>query len=88
MVDIQKISDKTLFRVINEGSDVKWNFFALKVMISRFKLKLSMTNNNENVLQECYADLRDLFHRSQNIPNAMKDLHLIVDLFGGGEAQR
>ena len=82
MVNIQNISDKTLLRVINEGSDVKWNFFALKVMISRLKLKLSMTNNSEHVLQECYADLRDLFRRSQNIPNAMKDLQIIEDIFG------
>jgi hypothetical protein len=82
MEDIQNISDGTLFRVISEGGDVKWNFFALKVMISRLKLKLSMTNNNGKVLQDCYDDLRDLFHRSQNIPNAMKDLQIIVEQFG------
>jgi hypothetical protein len=79
------LSDEILFRIIHEDGDVNWNFFALKVMISRLKLKLSMTNNNGRVLQDCYDDLRDLFHRSQNIPNAMKDLQLIVELFGNDQ---
>ena len=77
---IQNISDHTLFRIINEGAEVNWNFFALKVMISRLKLKLSMTNNEE-VLQQCFADMRHLFRRSANIPNAQKDLQIIMDLF-------
>jgi len=80
MIDTHNIPDNTLLRIINEGSDVNWNFFALKVMISRLKLKLYMANNEE-VLQQCYADIRDLFHRSNNIPNANKDLQIIRNLF-------
>ena len=81
MADIQNITDKTLFRIINEGGEVSWNFFALKVMISRLKLKLSMTNNSETTLEECYKDLRELFARSHKIPNATKDLQIIAKLW-------
>ena len=80
MTDIHNIPENTLLRIINEGSDVNWNFFALKVMISRLKLKLSMANNEE-ALQQCYADIRDLLCKSNNIPNAKKDMQIIMNLF-------
>jgi len=60
---------------------LEWNFFALKVMISRLKLKLVMTNN-EVLISECCSDIRDLLIKSSNIPNAKKDLQLIVERFG------
>ena len=81
MIDIQDISDEILFRVINEGGDINWNFFAIKVMISRLRLKLLMSNNKEDVMQACYSDLRELFRKSSNIPNAMKDIQMILERF-------
>ena len=83
MTEINNISDETLYRIINEGADVNWNFFALKVMITRLRLKLKMsaTNNEEDMLQQCFADIRDLFLRSNNIPNAKKDLQIIEEMF-------
>jgi hypothetical protein len=85
VTDTQILSDETLFRVIHESGDVNWSFFALKVMISRLKLKLSMTDNSEKALEECYTDLRQLFHRSHNIPNAIKDLQIIMNNMGKGD---
>ena len=82
MINIQDISDQTLFRVINEGGDMNWKFFALKVMISRLKLKLTMSGNKEEVKQQCYTDLRELFLKSNNIPNAKNDLQIIMEQFG------
>ena len=81
-MNIQDISDQTLFRVINEGSDTNWSFFALKVMISRLKLKLTISENKEEAMQQCYTDLRELFRKSGNIPNAINDLQIIMDKFG------
>ena len=60
---------------------MNWNLFALKVMISRLRLKLTMSKNEENAIKECYADLRDLLRRSYNIPNAKKDLQIIAERF-------
>ena len=79
---MQDISDQTLFRIIYEGGDVNWNFFALKVMISRLKLKMTMLGNKEEVRQQCYSDLRELFRKSSNIPNAKNDFQLIMEKFG------
>jgi len=81
MINIQDISDQTLYRVINEGHDVKWNFFALKVMMTRFRLKLSMSENKEETMQECFIDMRELFCKSSSIPSARNDLQIIVEQF-------
>jgi len=82
MINIHDISDNTLFRVINEGHEVEWNFYALKVMIMRLKLKLKMAGHDEEtVKQECYTNMRGLFHKSNNIPSAKKDLQIIAERF-------
>ena len=82
MLNTQDISDATLFRVIVEGGDINWNFFALKVMISRLRLELRMSNNEAEVKKKCYTDLRELFRKSCNIPNAIKDIQMIAERFG------
>jgi len=81
VINIQEISDKTLFRVINEGHNMEWDFFALKVMILRLRLKLSMSENYDETMQQCYTDLRVLLHKSSNVPSAKKDLQTIVENF-------
>ncbi|MCL2072621.1 MAG: hypothetical protein FWH18_01770 [Marinilabiliaceae bacterium] len=78
MKNIQEISDKTLYRLITDCNDVNWNFFALKVMISRLKLKLSMDSSAETI-HNCCNELRELLHKSKGIPNAIKDLKIISD---------
>ena len=85
MIDIQDISDQTLFRVISEGDNISWNFFALKVVIARLKLKLSVSGVNEETIQQCCTDLRELFRKSSNISNAKKDLQIIVEQFAKNE---
>ena len=80
MENIPEISDKALVRIIYESDNITFNFFALKVMISRLKLKLSLSND-ESSKQECINDLRDLFHKSKNIPNAKKDMQMIIEKF-------
>ena len=80
MINIQDISDQTLLRVINEGGDVDWKFFALKVMISRLKLKLTISDEAEAV-QQCCNEMRDLLRRSRSVPNAKKDVQYIFEHF-------
>jgi len=85
VINIQDISDQTLFRVINKGYDIEWNFYALKVIITRLRLMLSMSGNDNNVVQKCCTELRELFCKSENIPSAKKDLQIIVELFSEHE---
>ena len=80
-MDTQEISDDILFRVITESSDVSWNFYALKVIISRLKLKLHLTNDEEAVRESC-GEIRALLNKSINIPNAKKDVKIILERFG------
>ena len=80
-MDLEKISDDTLFRVITESGDINWSFYALKVIISRLKLKLHLTNNEEAVRESC-GEIRALLKKSMNIPNAKKDIQIIMERFG------
>ena len=83
VIDIHDIPDSMLVRVIREGSNVKWNYFALKVIITRLNLILQMSSTNgEEELQNCITELRDLLRKSQNVPNAKKDLQTIMEIFG------
>jgi len=87
MTNINDITDATLLRVISEGSDKNWEFFAVKVMISRLKMKLSLAYNRnandfEQIKQQCCNEMRDLFGKSKHIPNARNDLNIIAEQFG------
>ena len=79
MNNLNNIPDEALMRIITE-TGVDWNFFALKVMISRLRLKLSMSNDEETT-QQCCNELRELLYKSRNIPNAIIDLHIIRERF-------
>ena len=82
MIDIQDIPDQMLFRVINEGGNINWNFFALKVVIARLKLKLSASGVNEATMHQCCTDLREFFRKSSNITHAKNDFKIIMERFG------
>ena len=82
MNDIKDISDCTLLRVITDGSDTEWSFFALKIMITRLKLKLSFAHGDAAIQQQCCDEMRELLVKSKNIPNAIKDVKTIVERYG------
>jgi len=89
MIDIDNISENALQSVIKDSVHVNWDFFALKVMISRFRLKLSMIDNHkvnqrEEVIQQCCTEMRELLRKSKHIPSVKKDLQIIVERYGAG----
>jgi hypothetical protein len=77
---IENISDETLLSIVHHANEISWNFLALKVMLARLKLKLTMIDN-DTARQQCCSDLRELFRKSRNIPNAKKDIELIIEHF-------
>jgi len=85
MIDIENISDKTLLRVVKDGADMKCEYLALKVLMSRFRLKFSIIATKgrqyDELEKQCCAEMRELFFKSINIPNAMKDLKVILERF-------
>ncbi len=80
LADLGKISDEIWIYVIRHPNDLTWNFLAMKIILTRLNLKITMYQNNDAILGQCCEELRDLFRKSINIPNAQKDLQQILSL--------
>lgn len=80
---IDKIPDSVLIHVIQHSNDFLWNFLAMKIILTRLNLKIFMfqdQDDEENILQQCCAELRNLLKKSTNIPNAREDLKQLLSL--------
>jgi len=77
---IDSIPNDTLAQVIVNSNNYTWNFFALKIILTRLKLKLSMYNDDNEVLAGCCDELRNLLKKSVNVPNSQTDLKQILSL--------
>jgi len=77
---IDKIPDDALLHAIHYSNDYSWNFFALKVILTRLKLKMSMFEGDPSIKETCCSELRNLLKRSANVPNLQIDLKLILSL--------
>jgi len=74
---IDKIPNDVLLKVITHSKDYSWNFFALKIILTRLNIKLSMNNK---AVQECCDELRNLLKKSINVPNSQTDLNTILSI--------
>ncbi len=79
-MDIEKIPNEVWIYVIKHPNDFIWNFLAMKIILTRLNLQITMHPNNNDVLEKCCEELRDLFRKSINIPNAKKDFLQIQSL--------
>ena len=77
---IDKIPDELLIHVIRNSKDFSWNFLAMKIILTRLKLQISMYEGNRDILSQCCAELRNLLKKSINIPNSRDDLKQILSL--------
>ena len=77
---IDKIPDDVLIHIIRHSNDFTWNFLAIKIMLTRLNLKISMSKDKDAVLLECCNELRNLLKNSSNIPNSQADLKQILSL--------
>ncbi|MDR0714060.1 MAG: hypothetical protein LBF89_07380 [Bacteroidales bacterium] len=77
---IDQIPDRIYLKIIFETQDYTWKFFALKINLTRLRLKINMFNNSDTVKIECCNELRGLLKKSVNIPNARDDLDKIFTL--------
>jgi len=77
---IENIPNDTLIHVICNSNSFSWNFFALKIMLTRLNLKMSMNANRKDILMECCDELRNLLKKSVNVPNSQTDLKQILSL--------
>ena len=77
---IDAICNDVLLHVIRYSNDFSWNFLAIKIMLTRLNLKISMSQNKDAVLLECCNELRNLLKNSVNIPNSQADLKQILSI--------
>ncbi len=80
MNEIDKIPEEIWVHVIRHPNDFSWNFLAMKIILTRLNLKMTMYGNDAKILSQCCDELRDLLRKSINIPNAQKDLKQILSL--------
>ena len=77
---IDQIPNEVLIHVIRHSNDFSWNFLALKIILTRLNLKITMQGDNSSLLQECCNELKNLLKKSINVPNSMTDLRQILAL--------
>ena len=78
---IDQIPNNVLVHVIRHSNDYTWNFLAMKIILTRLNLKITM-NSNEGISVEpdCCDELRNLLKKSVNIPNSRTDLNQILSI--------
>lgn len=72
------ISDQTLKDLICKDLDVEFEFLALKILLSRLRLK-AKSDSTPNAINNSIAELRKLFDRFANLPALQKDLQKIME---------
>ena len=77
---IDKIPNDVLIHIMQHSNGFSWNFLAIKIMLTRLNLKISMSKDKDAVLNECCNELRNLLKNSINIPNSQTDLKQILSL--------
>jgi hypothetical protein len=77
---INKIPDEKLIHVIRHSNDFTWDFFAMKIILTRLNLKIAMIKGDESILSGCCDELRNLLKKSANIPNSQADLNQILSI--------
>ena len=77
---IDRISDDVLIYIIQHSNGFSWNFLAIKIMLTRLNLKITMSKDKDAILHECCNELRRLLKNSSNIPSSQADLKQILSL--------
>lgn len=77
---IDNIPNEVLIHVIRHSTDFSWNFFALKIILTRLNLKILMYKGDSSVFPECCDELKNLLKQSACVPNSQADLKQILSL--------
>jgi len=77
---VNKIPDDTLLYIIRNSNKFTWNFLAMKIILTRLNMKITMYENSQSILPVCCDELRNLLIKSANVPSAQTDLKHILSL--------
>jgi len=77
---IDMIPDERLIHIIRHSNDFTWSFFAMKVILNRLNMKITMYKDDRSILPVCCNELRTLLKKSVNVPNSQADLKKILSI--------
>ena len=77
---IDRIPDEKLIYVIHNSNEFKWNFFAVQIILTRLRLKITMFENDHSILPGCCEELRNMLKKSSGVPNLLEDLKQILSV--------
>jgi len=77
---IDLIPNEVLIHVIQNSKEYSWNFLAMKIILTRLNLKITLHSGKKTVIPECCDELKNLLKKSANVPNAQADLKQILSL--------
>ena len=77
---IDNIPNDTLIQVIRNPNNFTWNFFAMKIILTRLNLKLKMNDKDKSIMSECCNELKSLLKKSIAVPNSQADLKQILSI--------
>ena len=77
---INNIPNDVLVHVVRHSNEFTWNFFAMKIILTRLNMKIRMNEGNTSILPECCEELRNLLKKSISVPNSQSDLKQILSL--------
>jgi len=80
---IDLIPENVLIHVINHPNDFSWKFLAMKIILTRLNMKITIHDGERSVMSECCNELRNLLKKSINVPNSRTDLKQILSLITG-----
>ena len=80
--DIDRIPDDVLIYVLRHPDDMKWNFLAMKIILTRLTMKMKVHRREPSTVVECCHELRILLMKSVNVPSARADITQILSLAG------
>lgn len=77
-MDLSKIPEQTWEDLILEPINFNFEFLALKILLSRLRLK-AQNNASPEIIQQSGAEIKNFFVRFHNLPAAQRDLIKILE---------
>ena len=77
---IDLIPNDVLIHVIQNSKNYSWNFLAMKIILTRLSMKMTLHGEKKNTIPECCDELKNLLKKSVNVPNSQADLKQILSL--------
>ncbi|NLM37358.1 MAG: hypothetical protein GX202_04450 [Firmicutes bacterium] len=80
-MEVEKISKQGWENLLLKDVDYGFNFLALKILLSRLRLKVAMDPSPVSI-QKSVEEIKNLFIRFGNLPSVQKDFQKVYEREG------